>query len=230
MAEHDEGRRRLWRTAGVLMIAHVVLMLAGLSMGKVATVGASPAAYISAYVHGSLVERLAGGCVAGAGFLVFLLAATLLARLLRGESELGNWQASVAAASGGIYVALSLAVAIPGADAAAYDGHHGAPLAVVTALSDLHYFTTFASIGVLGLFTLALAGAGQACRALSRWVAYPGYAVGAICVAAVPGAGIGLVDDAMLVWIIWFVVAAVAVLRGARGARSLPVHAAPAAP
>ena len=44
-----EGRRRLWRTAGILAIAHVVLMLAELAGGKVATVGSRPGAYIAAY-------------------------------------------------------------------------------------------------------------------------------------------------------------------------------------
>jgi hypothetical protein len=214
-----ENRRGLWRVAGILAIAHVVLMLAGLAGGKVATVGSKPGAYIAAYVDGPLTERLAGACLASASFLVFLLAATLFARLLRGRSELGNWWASTVAASGAIYVAITLAVALPGVAAAVYDGHHGASVSIVTALSDLHYFATFASMAVLGMFTVALAAAAQVSGALSRWVAYPGYAVGLLCLAAVPGAGLGLVDDAMLVWMIWFIVTGIAALRNARSAQ-----------
>jgi len=223
-----EGRRGLWRTAGILAIAHVVLILAGLAGGKVATVGSGPGAYIAAYMDGPLTERLASGCLAGASFLVFLLAATLFARLLRGGSELGRWWASVVAASGAIYVAMTLAVALPGVAAAVYDGHHGASVGIVTALSDLHYFAVFASMAVLGVFTIALAAAAQVSGGLSRWVAYPGYAVGALCLAAVPGAGLGLVDNAMLVWTIWFVVTGIAALRVARTAR-VQVRAAAAA-
>ena len=223
-----EGRRGLWRAAGILAITHVVLMLAGISMGKVATVGSQPAAYVAAYMDGPVTERLAGACLVCASFLVFLLAATLFARLLRGGSELGHWWASVIAASGAIYVAMTLAVALPGVAAAVYDGHHGASVGIVTALSDLHYFAVFASMAVLGVFTMALAAAAQVSGSLSRWVAYPGYAVGALCLAAVPGAGLGLVDNAMLVWTIWFVVTGIAALRVARTAR-VQVRAATAA-
>ena len=49
--------------------------------------------------------------MAGASFLIFLLAASLIARLVRGQTELSRWWASVAATSGAIYVAISLAVA-----------------------------------------------------------------------------------------------------------------------
>jgi hypothetical protein len=228
MSDFTDDRRGLWRIAGILAIVHVVLMLAGLSLGKVATVGSKPNAYVAAYIDGPLAERLAGACLACASFLVFLLAATLFARLLRGRSELGNWWASTVAASGAIYVAITLAVALPGVAAAVYDGHHGASVAMVTALSDLHYFATFASMAVLGVFTVALAAAGRVSGALARWAAYPGYAVGMLCLAAVPGAGVGLVDDAMLVWMIWFIVTGVAALRNARSA-SVQVRAAAAA-
>jgi hypothetical protein len=194
-------------------------MLAGLSLQKVATVGASPSAYVTAYEGGSLIKAMTGECLTCASYLVFLLAATLFARLVRGQAELGRWWASVAAACGAIYVAITLAVALPGVAAAVYDGHHSAPLAVVTALSDLHYFATFASMAVLGTFTMALAAAAQASRALPRWIAYPGYAVGLLCLAAVPGAGTSLFNFATLVWFAWFIVTGIAALRQARGGR-----------
>jgi len=214
-----DTRRGLWRVAGALAIAHVVTMLAGLSLQKVATVGASASAYVTAYEGGSLVKSMTGECLTCLSFLVFLLAATLLARLVRGQAEVGRWWASVAAASGVIYVAITLAVALPGVAAAVYDGHHGAPLAVVTALSDLHYFGTFASQAVLGAFTLALAAAAQVSRALPRWASYPGYAVGVLCLSAVPGAGTSLFDYATLLWFVWFIVTGVAALRQARAGR-----------
>ena len=229
MSELTEGRRRLWRAAGILAIAHVALMLAGLAMNKVATVGARPAAYAAAYAHGSMTAKFAGGCLACASFLVLLLAATLLAQLLRGGSELARWWASAAAASAAVYVAVTLAVGLPAVAAAVYDGHHGAAIGTVMALSDLHYFATFLSMAVLGLFTLALAAAARAAGALSRWISYSGYAVSALCLAAVPGAGVGLVNDAMLVWMIWFIGTGIAALRQARSGAAIAVRTAPAA-
>jgi hypothetical protein len=113
-----DTQRGLWRVAGALAIAHVVIMLAGLSLQKVATVGASPSAYVTAYENGSLVKVMTGACLTCASFLIFLLAATLLARLVRGQAELSRWWASIAAASGAIYVAITLAVALPGVAAA----------------------------------------------------------------------------------------------------------------
>ena len=41
---------------------------------------------------------------------------------------------------GAIYVAITLAVALPGAAAAIWDGHHGASVGIVTALSDYPAF------------------------------------------------------------------------------------------
>ena len=219
MSDTTDARRGLWRVAGALAIAHVVTMLAGLSLQKVATVGASPSSYVTAYEGGSLVKSMTGECLTCVSFLLFLLAATLLARLVRGQAEVSRWWASLAAACGAIYVAITLAVALPGVGAAVYDGHHGAPLAVVTALSDLHYFATFASMAVLGAFTLALAAAGQVSRALPRWIGYPGYAVGVLCLAAVPGAGTSLFDYATLLWFVWFIVTGIAALRQARTGR-----------
>jgi hypothetical protein len=57
-------------------------MLAGLSLQKVATVGASPSAYVTAYEDGSLVKAMTGECLTCVSFLIFLAAATLLARLV----------------------------------------------------------------------------------------------------------------------------------------------------
>jgi hypothetical protein len=215
----NDSRRGLWRVAGALAIAHIVTYLGSLAMQKVATVGASPSAYITAYEGGSLVKSMAGECLTCLSVLIFLLAATLLARLVRGQAEVSRWWASIAAVSATIYVAITLAVALPGVGTAVYEGHHGAPIAVVTALSDLHYFATFAGMGVLGAFTLALAAAAQVSRALPRWVAYPGYVVGVLCLAAVPAAGTGLFNLATLLWFAWFIATGVGALRQARVSR-----------
>jgi hypothetical protein len=51
---------------------------------------------------------------------------------------------------------------------------------------------------------------------LPRWVAWSGYLVGVLSIAAVPFARVGGLDIANLTWLVWFVVLGVAALRGPR--------------
>ena len=208
--------RRLWRVAGSLAIAHLVLMLAGFSLIRVAPLDAGRGTVSSDLVHWSLTKGYAGGYLSSLSFLLFLLAATLLARLVRGTSELAGWFSSTIAVAGSAYVAITLASGFADLGAALYDGHHGAPLTTVAALDHVHWFGVFAATELLGLFTLAVAGAVWVTGLLPRFVAYGGVVAGVACIAAVPGAGAGLVDDATLVWMLWFVALAVASLRGPR--------------
>ena len=69
--------------------------------------------------------------------------------------------------------------------AAVYDGHHGASVGIVTALSDLHDFATFASMAVLGVFTMALAAGGRSIGGAVPLGLLPGVRGGR----AVPGGG-----------------------------------------
>jgi hypothetical protein len=215
------GSTRLWRAAGWLALAHIATMLGGFAVEKVAPLGAKPSAVASAYVTWPTGKALVGSYVAGTGFLLFLLVATLLGRLLRGEGDTSAWLSSVVAASGCVYVAITLATAFALSSAALYAGHHGATLATVSALGDAHWFAVFFATAVLGLFTLTVAAAVYATGALPRWVSYGGFAAGVAClVGAIPGAREAFVDDATLVWMVWYVGLAVAALRRPRGAMS----------
>ena len=93
--------------------------------------------------------------------------------------------------------------------------------ALVTALDHFHWFAIFLATAALGLFILALAAAVRVTDALPRWVASTGFVAGAVQIAAVPGARVGLVDVATLVWLVWFVAFGVAALR--RGRNSVSV-------
>jgi hypothetical protein len=215
----------LWRLAGGLAIAHLVLMLGGFSLQRVAPLGARSGTVAADYVRWSTTKAFTGAYVDLLAFLVFVLAATLLARLMRGESEVSGWLSSIIAATGSIYVAVTLATAMADSSAAHYAGRHGAPLATVTALGQVHWFGVALATGVLGVFTLAVAAAAFTTGLLPRWVSYAGVVAGAAClVGAVPGAREGLVDYATLIWMVWFVGLGVAALRRPR----LTVVAAPA--
>jgi hypothetical protein len=210
------GSRGLWRVVGVLAIVHVVSLLASYALQKVADLGGKPSAVTSAFVTFSAGKGFAGEYLTCLSLLVFLFAATLLARLVRGDSELSGWLASVVGAAGAIYVAVSLASYLPALGAALYEGHHGAPLATVTTLDHLHWFGAFVSTAVLGAFTLAAAAAIRVSGLLPAWLGYAGLAVGIICLAGGEGARMSLNGAASLAWAAWFVLLGVAALRGPR--------------
>lgn len=208
---------RLWRIAGGLAIAHVVLMLGSFTLQKVAPLGASQAVVIADHVQWSMAKGFTGGFLTLLSFLVFLVDATLIARLVRGRTETSRWWAATAAAAAISYVATTF-IGLAALGGALYDGHHGAPVTTVTALVDMHWFAIYLATAALGLFTLALAGAGHAAAALPRWTSYTGYLVGAICILSVPAARSGLSDMATLVWLVWFVAFAIVALRRPRQA------------
>jgi hypothetical protein len=207
---------RLWRLAGGLVFAHIVLMFGGLAVEQTPLLGASAADTTAALVRSPLSTVYAGGYVEYLGFLVFLIGALLLARLLRGTSEISGWLAACIGGTAITYTAVTVATGFAAGAAALYHGHHGAPLTTITTVNDVRNFAFFLSVGVLGVFTLAVAGAVHATRLLPRWLAYTGYVVGVVSIAAVPAARVGAIDSANLLWLVWFLALGVAALRGPR--------------
>ena len=219
---------RLWRLAGALAIAHVVLLFAGVAMEKTPVLGDKPSAVADALVRSDMTKTFAGGYVEFLAFLVFLAGALLLAQLVRGEGDTARWLASIVSGSAVAYVAITVAVGFAAGAAATYDGHHGAPLATVTAVNDVRNFAFFLSVGVLGAFTVAAAAAAQVTGVLPRAIAYTGYVVGAVCIVSVIGARNGAVDIATMLWMLWFVGLGVVAVRGPRPA-TVPARASAAA-
>ena len=218
MDEKSNRNRRLWQLAGALAITHIVLMLGGFSLQRVAPLGASPGTVVADHVTWSMTKGFSGGYLVCLSFLVFVLFANLLARLVRGESELSQWLASTITACAAIYAAVTLGSALPALGAALYDGHHGASLATVSTLDHVHWFGVFVATIVLGAFTLSVAAAIWVTRALPRWLAYGGVVAGLACLGGVAGANPDLVNDATLVWMVWFIALAVSALRPRRAA------------
>ena len=220
VAPGSAGTAPLWRVLAVLAIAHVLVMFASFGLQKVAPLGAPRVVVIADHVTQTPTRGLAGLCLTFFAFLLLLVASTLLARLLRGGTELSGWLASTIAAAGAVYVGITVVGELAPLAAALYGGGHGAGVDVVVALVQLHWFALYGATGVLGVFTLAVAGAVLATRALPRWVAWTGLVVGAVCLAGVPGAGVGLADTATAVWSLWFVGLGVAAAREPRATRS----------
>ena len=154
---------RLWRVAGALAVAHLLLLLGGNSFENTPLLGDSRATMVADYVAGPMSKPYAGGYVEFLGFLAFLAGAVLLGRLLRGRTETSGWLARCVDASAVTYVAVTLATGFAAGAAALYDGHHGVAVGTITTVNDVRNFGFFLSVGVLGAFTLAVAGA-DACH------------------------------------------------------------------
>lgn len=206
--------RRLWCATGWMLVAFLVLTLAGAALQPQLTLGASASEASKALVTSSLGTSLTGGFIELLATLVFVAAALLLTQLLGTEGVTSRWLSSCAAGSAVTYAAVTIGVGFAAGAAALYDGHHGAPLATVTAINDVRDIAYALSSAVVGAFTLAVAGAGLVTRLLPRWLVYTGFVVGVICIAGVPLARAG--EPQILLWFAWLLATGVVALRHAR--------------
>jgi hypothetical protein len=209
---------RLWRVAGTLAIAHIVLVFAGVAFERSPELGASAHTTETALVHSSLLMVFAGGYVEYLGFLVFLAAALLLSRLLRDTGATAGWLSACIAGAAVTFTAITFATGMAAGAAAVYDGHRGVSLDVVTTVNDVRIFAFYLSTGVLGFFTLAVAAAVRATGVLPRWVSWTGFVVGVLAVAAPALQAWDAVNTVSMLWFAWFLALGILGLRGPRGA------------
>ncbi|MBI1351267.1 MAG: DUF4386 family protein [Actinomycetales bacterium] len=215
---HARKSSRLWRVAGVLALAHIVVMFGSFGLQQVAPLDADATTVTADHVTSSLAKGLTGGYLTMISYLLLLLVATLLARLLRSATDLSGWLTGAMTASAAVFVAVTFS-AMADLGAALYDGHHGASVETVTSLDHTHWFGIFLATAALGVFTAAAGAAILESGALPRWVGYFGAVVGVTSVISVVGAGAGFVDTVTLLWTLWFVCLAVSCLRHAAASR-----------
>ena len=205
--------RIAWRTAGVLALAHVVLVVGGISQQRSPRLGDDAAAVSVEYVEGDMARIFAGGYVEALGFLLLLPVLAFLARAVGRRTEAGGWAAQTAFAAGVGYVAISLAPGMSAGAAALYGAQHGADLATVSVVNDVRNFAFFLSVLLLGVHSIGVGISALTDRVLPAWIGWGGLATGAVSLVAVPAARTGAVDYATLVWILWFVALAAVMIR-----------------
>jgi hypothetical protein len=205
----------LWRVAGGLAIAHVVLLFAGFSQERSAVLGAGTDEAHQALVEGSLARSMVGGYVESFSFVLLLPVLVFLAHAVGTRTAVGRWAASTSLMAGVCYVAITLATGMPAGAAALYDGHHGGNLATAQMVTDVRNFAFFLSLLVLGLQAIALGIAARSDRFSPRWTGVGGVVVGILLMACVAGARLGLHDYASMVWMIWWIGVAIALIRNA---------------
>ena len=205
----------LWRVAGGLAVAHVVLLFAGFSQERSSSLGDSAAAARHALAEGSLARSMLGGYVESFSFVLLLPVLVFLAHAVGTRTAVGRWASSTSLMAGVCYVAISLATGMPAGAAALYGGHHGGDLATAVMVTDIRNFAFYLSLLVLGLQALALGIAARSEGFSPRWTGIGGVVVGILLMAGVAGAGLGLHDFASLIWTVWWIGVGIALIRNA---------------
>jgi len=204
----------LWRTAGCLAIAHVVLLFAGFSQEKSVVLTDGPATVARVYGSGSLGRIFTGGYVETLSFLVLLPCLVFLGRAL-GRDEGAKWAAQTALGAGLVYVCTTLAAGIPAGAAAVYGAHHGlASAGTLTVVNDVRTFAFYLSLLALGVVSLGFGIAALRDGVLTRWTGWGGVAVGSLLLLGPAGQRWSdTINTTSLLWMIWWVGVGVALIR-----------------
>lgn len=217
--------RRLWTTAGTLLIAYIVLTFVGVSFEHSLMLGDKPSKATAALINSSMTKNFTGGYIEYVSTLVFLVGGLLVARLLRGSDTAGSWLSSCMTAAVTCQVAITIGVGFAAGAAAVYDGHHRASLATVTTVNDIRNFSFFLSAGLFAVFAITASAAVLSTGLLGRWVGYTGLVVGVLSVATIPAARTGFINVSTMLGFAWTVALGVAAIGRAR--RSRPELASP---
>lgn len=205
--------RPLWRVAGGLALAHVLLMLVGVMTSGTPTIHEGQEGIEHSYVEGSLARIFTGGYVETLAFVLLVPVLVFLGRAFGRRSEAGGWASQSAAFAGLAYVAVVVAGGFAAGAAAAWGAHHGLALEQALAINNIRNFAYFLSLALLGGHAIGLGLAARSDRVMTRWVGWGGPLVGTVLVLAVPATVAGVQDGATLVWLVWWVGLAVLMLR-----------------
>ncbi|HET9996802.1 MAG TPA: hypothetical protein VFQ17_04755 [Nocardioides sp.] len=203
----------LWRAAGALAIAHVVLIPVSLALEMPALFADGVGGIAEAYVEGDLTRSFAGGVLESFAFLMLVPVLVFLGRVLGRGGELAGWAAETGVLCGLAYVAVTFAVGFPAGGAAMYGAQHGLDLDAAFAINNVRIFAYFLSLLLLGGSTLGFAVAALAGHVHPRWWGGFGLATSVVLFASTPLATVNLHDWGTLVWMVWFVGVGVLLLR-----------------
>ena len=204
--------KRLWRVAGALCIAYVILLLAGYSQQRSPSFGASATSITSLYASVPAGKMYAGAVLVTVASLVLLAAITLIARLLRGRTDGSAWLSALVLTAGAVAAGVTLVGSYAGAFAAYFAATHGFGADTVAGLNMISKFSDLIASGATGLCVLAIGGAGLASHRLPRWAAWISVVVGAVDI--VSGTGPAQLNMGTLVGFAWTIMLGLVLLRG----------------
>jgi hypothetical protein len=211
---------RIWRLAGALLIAHVVVLLAGYSLQRAPQFGDSPEKIVSTYREVNESTMYRGLFVVTVAWLILLAALTLVSAVLRRDSDAARGFAGLVATAGTVATAVTLAGGYATQGGAVYAAAHGWSPDVVAGITMVIKFADLAAMAAAGVAALAVGVAGLVTRALPGWTAWLSVVVGVV--GMVSGADHTLLDTGNLIWLVWLVVLGVVLLRGPRKRVTIP--------
>lgn len=203
----------MWRVAGGLALAHVVLLFAGFSQEKSLIFGASVADAKTAYVDSDMARILAGGFVESFSFILLVPVLVFLARVIGRRTEIGRWAGQTSLAAGLGYVVVTLASGMPPLGAALYSAQHGADLHTALMVTYIRNFAFVLSLMLLSLQAVALGIAAISDRRFTTWMGRGGIVMGVLLIVGVAGGGLGLHDYVSMLWFVWWIGVAVCLFR-----------------
>lgn len=203
----------LWKLAGGLALAHVVLMFTGISQQAMVTFTEGVAGIEKGYVEGNMTRIMTGGYIETLGFVVLVPVLVFLARSVGRRTEAARWAAQTALLAGMGYVAITLAVGFPAGAAALYAAQNGVDLETAFAVNNIRIFSYFLSLALLGAHAIGFGLAALSDRFFPMWAGYGGIGTGICLLAVTPLVPLGLQDLPTLIWVVWFVGVAVCLLR-----------------
>lgn len=212
-AARSAPARPLWRIAGGLALAHVVLFAVGIIVRGAPTIEPGQEGIEHSWSSGPLERVLAGMWVDLMAFVVLIPVIVFLAGAL-GRSEAGAWASRTAAAAGLAYVVTIAGAGFAAGAAAAWGASHGLDLDTALAVNNIRNFAYFTGATLLGVHALGTGLAALADRVMVRWVGWGGVLVGTVALLTGPLAAIGVGTIGFPLWMLWFVGLAVTMLRG----------------
>jgi hypothetical protein len=208
---------RIWRVAGALLLAHVVLLLAGYSQQRSPNFGDSPQSMVSTYNQVEDSKMYLGIFIVTISWLVLLAALTLLAGLLRSGgnqsgADMSRGFAGLVATAATAATVVTIGGAYATAGGAIYAASHGFSPEIVASITTVSKFADLIAMSAAGLAALAVGVAGLVSRVLPAWVAWVSVAVGVVGIAS--GVNSSVLNTGNAVWLLWLIVLGIVLLRG----------------
>jgi hypothetical protein len=207
----------MWRVAGGLALAHVVVLFAGFSQEKSVVLTDGPHTVARVYGSGSLGRIFTGGYVESLSFLVLLPALVFLARAFGRRDEAARWASQTALGAGVVFIANTLTVGMPAGAAAVYGAHHGlADSGTLAVVNDVRNFAFYLSLVTLGAAALCLGIAALRDGVMTRWVGWGGVLVGTLLLLGPVGQRwADTINTTSMLWMVWWVGVGICLIRRA---------------
>jgi hypothetical protein len=208
---------RVWKVAGALGLAHVLLVLAALALQAHALFEDGRSG-IAAYVAGDLTRTVLGGYLDLIAFLVLIPMLVILSRGIGRGTEVGRVAAVSALLSGAGYVVLTFSPGLAAGATSMLGARAGADLDAAWLMNNLRVVTFVLSLVLLGAHAIGLAVAARADRPEgpgSRLIGVGGFVVGGSLLACPLLLSVGAQDLPVLLWMGWWVALSVHLLRRA---------------